>query len=94
MVESRTISSTGLGTEIIGKSLERVPSITKKGHLVLGYEGTKRGDVVALISGSQVPFIFRPQDSGRYRIIGEAYVDGIMDGEAWDSAKIGRIELV
>ena len=40
------------------------------------------GDVVALIKGSQVPFVLRRRTSGTYQLISEAYVDGIMDGEA------------
>ncbi|KAF1841820.1 putative heterokaryon incompatibility protein 6, OR allele, partial [Cucurbitaria berberidis CBS 394.84] len=83
-IKSTTPIDMGLGSEIIGKSLGRLPYITRKGHLVLGSEHFKRGDVVALIRGSQVPFVLRRQDqiSGRYQVVGEAYVDGIMDGEA------------
>ncbi|KAH9216665.1 hypothetical protein DL95DRAFT_424437 [Leptodontidium sp. 2 PMI_412] len=53
-----------LGSEIIRKSLGRLPFITRKGHLVLSSEYVKQGDVVALIKGSQVPFILRRESDG------------------------------
>jgi hypothetical protein len=71
-----------LDSEIIGKSLGRLPFITKKGHLGLSSVKIVSGDVVAVILGSQVPFVLRFHDEGQYQIISEAYVDGIMDGEA------------
>ncbi|KAH8892325.1 hypothetical protein GQ53DRAFT_864260 [Thozetella sp. PMI_491] len=44
-------------------------------------DGTKHGDVVALFYGCSYPFILRPQGSNRYRIIGDCYIHGLMDGE-------------
>ncbi|TVY32145.1 Heterokaryon incompatibility protein 6,OR allele [Lachnellula subtilissima] len=93
-VKSETSMSSDLGSEIIGKSLGRLPFITRKGHLVLGPEYAKRGDSVALIKGTQVPFILRPQSDGQYRLIGEAYVDGIMDGEAMENSNWYEVNLV
>ncbi|KAF2804945.1 uncharacterized protein BDZ99DRAFT_339206, partial [Mytilinidion resinicola] len=81
-----------LGAEIRGNSLGRSPFITKKGHLVLASEHVQPGDVVALIRGAQVPFILRRQSSGQYQVIGEAYVDGIMDGEAMESSKCHAVD--
>ena len=83
-----------LGSEIIGKSLGRLPFITSKGHLVLGPEYAERGDFIALIKGSQVPFILRRQSDGQYQLIGEAYVDGIMDGEAMENSKWCEVNLI
>ena len=82
-----------LGPAIIGKSLGRLPFITRMGHLVLSSEHVKQGDFVALIKGGQVPFILRRQTTGQYQLIGEAYVDGIMDGEAMDDSKWNRMHL-
>jgi hypothetical protein len=93
-IKSRTTEQLRLGSEIIGKSLGRLPFITKKGHLVLGPEYVKRGDFVALIKGSQVPFILRRQSDGQYRLVGEAYVDGIMDGEAMVDSNWCGVNLV
>ncbi|KAK0122349.1 hypothetical protein ONS95_010590 [Cadophora gregata] len=51
----------------------------------MGYVGTAHaqahvGDSVVLLQGASVPIILRPCDGG-YRVIGEAYVYGIMQGE-------------
>jgi len=93
-MKSRIEVQMRLGSEIIGKSLGRLPFITKKGHLVLSAEYVKQGDSVALIQGAQVPFILRRQNGGQYQLISEAYVDGIMDGEAMETSKCSNITLV
>ena len=90
----RTSTRSRLGSEIIEKSLGRLPFITKKGHLVLGPEYAEWGDFNALIKGTQIPFIFRRQSDGQYQLIGEAYVDGIMDGEAMENSKWCEVNLV
>ncbi|KAF2247117.1 HET-domain-containing protein [Trematosphaeria pertusa] len=80
--------------EILGKSMGQLPCITRKGHLVLCSEHVKRSDVVALIRGAQVPFVVHRRNDGRYQLISEAYVDGIMDGEAVENCEWGLIDLV
>jgi hypothetical protein len=94
MIKSGIAVHVNLGSEIIGRSLGRLPFITKRGHLVLGPEYVKPGDFVALIKGAQVPFILRRQSGGQYQLIGEAYVDGIMDGEAIVNSKWDTVNLV
>ncbi|KAI0023450.1 hypothetical protein F4780DRAFT_81371 [Xylariomycetidae sp. FL0641] len=42
---------------------------------------TQPGDVVYIIAGAVVPFIFRRGGDEQLRMIGEAYVHSIMDGE-------------
>ncbi len=83
-----------LGPEIIGKSLGRLPFVTGKGHLVVSSEHVKQGDVVALVKGVQVPLILRRQPCGTYKLVSEAYVDGVMDGEAAEDAEFVIAELV
>jgi hypothetical protein len=69
--------------------------VTRNGYLGLGPCDISPGDEVYLISGSKVPFVLRkvehlenvsPENgsssSAVFRIIGDAYVHGIMDGEA------------
>jgi hypothetical protein len=93
-LNSRTSIFSRLGSEIIGKSLGRLPFITRKGHLVLGPEYAERGDFIALIKGTQVPFLLRRQSNGQYQLIGEAYVDGIIDGEAMENSEWCEANLV
>ncbi|KAL5320039.1 hypothetical protein ACEPPN_013098 [Leptodophora sp. 'Broadleaf-Isolate-01'] len=58
------------------------PFMTKQGWIGMGPERMLQGDVVAIIAGAAVPFILRVDDQGHHRLIGEAYVQGVMDGEA------------
>jgi hypothetical protein len=83
-----------LSREIIGKCLGRLPFITTKGNLVLSSEFVRRGDLVTLMRGAQVPFILRRQTDDKYQLISEAYVDGIMDGEAMNGVQCRNIVLV
>jgi hypothetical protein len=53
---------------------------TSRGNLGLGPDQMQPDDVVVVIFGADVPFVLRPHEKG-YKLIGEAYVHGIMDGE-------------
>jgi hypothetical protein len=73
-------------------SAERSPFVTKKGHPGLSSQHIERGDIIALVRGAEVPFILRNHPDGKYTIVSEAYVDGIMDGEkakgaVWENLK-------
>jgi hypothetical protein len=54
-------------------------------------------DIIALLEGGRVPYILRPKvgmEEGYYELIGDAYVHGIMDGEAWKPDLLQEIILV
>lgn len=53
-----------------------------------------QGDKIAIIAGSQVPFVLRPRDKDQFSVVSEAYVDGIMDGEIGQTSKYGDVTLV
>ncbi|KAH6666294.1 heterokaryon incompatibility protein-domain-containing protein [Halenospora varia] len=56
---------------------------TKGNVLGLAAESMKLGDEVWIIAGSIVPMLLRKSEGGEnYELVGEAYVYGIMDGEA------------
>jgi hypothetical protein len=43
----------------------------------------RANDMICIVVGGQVPFVVRPTvDGSSYRLIGECYMSGIMDGEA------------
>ena len=56
-------------------------------------EKAEKGDTIALVQGGRVPLVIRLQDDGYYKYIGEAYIHGKMDGEAFDSSKCGEIQI-
>jgi hypothetical protein len=61
--------------------------VTSKGYLGLGPMGIRKGDAIVVILGSEVPFILREDSPGMYMLVGDAYVDGIMDGEFMESSQ-------
>ncbi|KAI1425907.1 HET-domain-containing protein [Xylaria sp. FL1777] len=93
--DSEIVSLMGtISGDINGRSLKRLPFVTTTGRLGLGYDCIQAGDVVAIIRGAQVPFILRRQQTGAYNLISEAYVDGIMDGEALQGATLTWLDIV
>lgn len=51
------------------------------GYLALGSGTVRVGDLVCVVAGVDIPLVLRNAGDGRFRIIEEAYVQGIMDGE-------------
>jgi len=54
--------------------------VGKQGYLGLVPQDAKEGDLVVVLFGAVQPFVLR-SEGGRYKLIGEAFVYGIMDGE-------------
>lgn len=80
--------------------------VTQKGYIGLGPTGTAVGDEVFLLVGGSSPFILRPDEGSTipqdvpfikiHKLLGPAYVHGIMDGEAmrddpdtWEDVHLG-----
>lgn len=55
---------------------------TENGRVCNAMNTVEKGDVVAAFQGADRLFILRPAEE-RYRFVGEAYVDGLMEGEAY-----------
>lgn len=53
---------------------------TRGGYIGLAPEEAELGDVIAILHGCNFPLVLRPC-GGSYLLIGECYVDGMMDGE-------------
>jgi uncharacterized protein YjlB len=55
----------------------------------------QEGDVVVIPIGSAVPFVLRPHQA-RYQLVGQAYIHGVMMGEAlqFDHLAEEEIELL
>jgi hypothetical protein len=67
--------------------------VTKRGYIGIGPDTMGPGDTVCTLFGSTVPFILRAvEDSEKFRLIGESYVHGIMDGELWKDIDGGMVE--
>ena len=58
------------------------PFISTRGYVGLCPIESKPGDVMCILHGGHVPFIVRwSEECHAYKLIGEAYVHGIMDGK-------------
>jgi hypothetical protein len=80
-------------TLVLGPTRGRVMFVTSTGWLGLAPHGTKEGDVVFVAVGADVPYILRACEDG-YDLVGECYVQGIMDGEAMEMDWIGVSDVM
>jgi hypothetical protein len=55
--------------------------ITQNKYIAMIPGDCKPGDVICVVAGSMVPFIFRRRTDGMLTLLGESYVHGIMRGE-------------
>ena len=44
----------------------------------------KAGDTVPIMLGAPVPHVSQPLSNGNFKLVGECYIHGVMDGEALD----------
>ncbi|KAK0754362.1 heterokaryon incompatibility protein-domain-containing protein [Schizothecium vesticola] len=65
-----------------GASSGRVFARTAKGYFVLGPQVLAKGDRICVLWGGKMCFCLRPLDQGRFLLVGECYVHGLMNGEA------------
>ena len=66
--------------------------VTEKGYLGLGREDLRKGDLVCILLGGNLPYLLRPKSDTIYQFLGECYVHGIMDGEAMKGACEGSYQ--
>lgn len=72
----------------------RRPFCASNGYFGIGPCEMEPGDLLYIFVGASVPYVLRRDTQGRLRFIGEAYVHGIMDGEAMeDDPPTSAIEL-
>ena len=64
---------------------DRRPFLSDSGHVGLAPARAESGDCICILFGSPVPFVLRASTEGKFVLVGEAYVYGIMDGEWLDN---------
>lgn len=67
--------------------------LSKKGYMGLAPAQTREDDLISIFLGLSSPVIIRREDDDCYIIIGECYVQGIMNGEAMKDLEDGKLEL-
>jgi hypothetical protein len=65
---------------VISRLLRRSFLVTEKGYLGLGGRETRKGDVVCIIRGGNVPFLLRNMSDRFQEFVSDAYIHGVMDG--------------
>ncbi|KAK0643853.1 heterokaryon incompatibility protein-domain-containing protein [Cercophora newfieldiana] len=65
--------------------------VTGRGFMGLGPMATESGDVVCVLFGGQVPFLLRPLQQGGFYLVGEAYIEGLMQGEILGMLDRGQV---
>jgi hypothetical protein len=66
---------------LVNCAMQRRPICSEDGRVGIGPDLCQADDIICVFHGARIPFIVRKCESGEYRLIGEAYVHGIMDGE-------------
>lgn len=81
---------------LVSRGSERLVFRTRKGYLGVsqGLRWSKVGDQVVIARGCQAPWILRPLGDDKWMYVGEAYVHGVMEGEAFDIDKCADISIV
>jgi hypothetical protein len=60
------------------------PFISKGGYIGIAPQFADSGDMICIIFGAIVPYVLRRLPDKGFELVGEAYVHGIMDGEAME----------
>lgn len=79
-------------TLTLGPTRGRVMFASGTGFLGLVPFGTRQGDTIVIIRGADVPFVLRLRGNF-YELIGEAYVQGVMNGEALDMGHLIPLDV-
>ena len=64
--------------------------VNHRGYMGITPSDAKYDDDLFIAPGSPAPFILRKSEAG-YKFVGEAYVHGLMDGEAFGMLEAGEI---
>ena len=84
------IATIRVGNVFMGRRL----ITTEKGYIGVALNKARRGDLIVIALGSSVPFVLRPKERGdRYTFVGEAYVHGIMEGQAMEWLESGKCKV-
>ena len=68
-------------------------AVTISGHLGLVPIAARKGDLVFLFLGGNVPMVLRKTQVGKYNLIGGCYLHGFMEGEAMEDLDSGNATL-
>jgi len=84
--------------EAADRTLGRTAILTEDGNLGIASKKTETGDEIWIFMGARTPYVLRKTDEmvgdrQARRLIGPAYIHGVMQGEAIDDLERGRYDL-
>ena len=72
--------------------LNRCFFVAQQGYMGIGPPNLWEGDICSVLSGARVPFIFRHNSEDSYQLVGESYVESIMDGQVLGMLEHGEVQ--
>ena len=72
----------------------RVLASTAADHVGWVPPDSKIGNIVCIFRGAMYPFVVREASDGYYTVVGDAWIDGIMGGEAWPDDDRDGVEML
>jgi hypothetical protein len=73
----------------------RKPFITENGYVGVGPGCLEKGDEAFIFLGAAVPYVLRIESTGRWVLLGDVYIHGVMDGEFIEKSRtVEVLELV
>lgn len=67
---------------------------TKAGRFGQARTGTIPGDLICVFLGGEIPQVLRPTGRDIYRLLGECYIQGVMQGETLSDDRYETIDIV
>lgn len=82
--------------ELLAASCYRRFAITEQGMFAVVSPDTRVGDELMLLQGGPVPFVARKHESAEsaWELVGDAYVHGVMRGEAYDESRRKDVRIM
>lgn len=92
LIDAQTLIRLGLGDychQLRTVARGRRPIFVSGTYLGIGPYDTEPGDLIFILLGSDVPYVLRRNsEDEKLRLVGEAYVHGIMDGEGFKQSQV------
>jgi hypothetical protein len=74
-------------------SLNRCFFILQQGYMGIGPPNMQKGDICSVVFGAKVAYILRGNGDGTHQLVGESYVEGIVDGRVISMVERGELRL-
>ncbi|EXA44155.1 hypothetical protein FOVG_05658 [Fusarium oxysporum f. sp. pisi HDV247] len=92
-IDETDIISFGKSLTYVRLAFDQRMATTRPGYLCMVPWPARAGDRIALLQGGRTPYVLR-EAGGKWKILGDCYVHGIMSGEAWSDEECVDIEII